>query len=640
MATARLEKEVEEIFELIDAKKNFLLSGGAGSGKTFSLVSVINEIYSRNPKSKIACITYTNAAVHEIENRVTNKNIKISTIHDFLWENISSFQKELKIMLIESINNPEVKYKNINVETPYSNDFNDGIKYTEHLNLANGKISHDEIIVLANQMFKKYSKLCDILNDKYEYILVDEYQDTFPEVVEILLEFLSISKKNSIIGFFGDSMQSIYDDGIGDLEKYIKNFCVFEVQKKQNRRNPQIVIDLTNKLRTDGLGQEPSEDKNAPNMENGEVKQGSIKFLYGKEVSFDELESEIYFSGWDFNNSKETKELRLTHNLIADKVGFPSLMRIYDKDPVIKLKSEFVDFVKKQNINIDENQTFDAVIKSVDWRVSNRSKIIENRGRKQLEVFLDSKMNSALYDIVKDKPYTTVKRMYFDKDNLISDKKEIDEEKSTQSKRDKLIRHLFKIHEVVRLYENKEYNEFIRKTSFYIKSIFDKQIIKEKVDKLIKMQKDTIHDVIEYAHDSGLCLKDDNVLDFIKNNDYLYSIVSKVNYCEFVNLYMYLEGYAPFSTQHKIKGEEFKNVLVILNNGEWTKYNFEYLFNQSHEKCNPSVLKRTQKLFYVCCTRAKENLIVYCENPTEEMICTARYLFGDDNCIPIKNDKL
>lgn len=86
-------------------------------------------------------------------------------------------------------------------------------------------------------MFKKYSKLCDVLNSKYDYIFVDEYQDTFPEVIEILLEFLSKSKKRSIIGFFGDAMQSIYDDGIGDLNSYIEAGVVTEVQKKQNRRN-------------------------------------------------------------------------------------------------------------------------------------------------------------------------------------------------------------------------------------------------------------------------------------------------------------------------------------------------------------------------------------------------------------------
>lgn len=121
MASKVTEDEVSEIFKLIDDKKNFVLNGGAGSGKTYSLVSIINEIYSQNPLSKIACITYTNAAVHEIENRVANKKLKIATIHDFLWENIYSYQKELKETLVEGIN--KQIFKNIKVETPYDNIF-------------------------------------------------------------------------------------------------------------------------------------------------------------------------------------------------------------------------------------------------------------------------------------------------------------------------------------------------------------------------------------------------------------------------------------------------------------------------------------------------------------------------------------
>lgn len=549
MVAKGLETEVGEVFRLIDERKNFLLSGGAGSGKTYSLVSVINEIYSRNSKAKVACITYTNAAVHEIENRVSNSRLKIATIHDFLWENISPFQSELKTTLLESINNPEINLRNISVNTPYYNDFVDGIKYKEHLRLANGEISHDEIIVLANQMFKKYDKLCDIVAWKYEYILVDEYQDTFPEVIEILLEFLSKSKIKSIVGFFGDSMQSIYDDGIGDLEKHIVNKKVFEVQKTQNRRNPQLVIDLANKIRSDGLTQQPSKDENAPNMENGKVKQGNIKFLYGKAYALDELKKKACFSKWDFNNSRDTKELRLTNNLIADVAGYPQLMEIYDKDPVLKLKKDFLIWVEKQNIIIDEWQSFDSILNMVDWRVPDNAKDKSNRGRKQIEVFLDNPINRSLYDLVKNQPFTVVKKIYFDTDNLLADKRKIDEERSTQSKRDKLIRHLFKIHEVIQLYKNNEYNEFIRKTSFQITKISDKILIREKINKLVEMGKESIHDVICYAHDSGLCLKDDNIVEFIKNNEYLYTRVSKVRYEEFANLYCYFRGiYTIFNT--------------------------------------------------------------------------------------------
>ncbi len=636
MVTEKLEKEVIEVFKLIDEKKNFVLSGGAGSGKTYSLVAVINEIYSRNPAAKIACITYTNAAVHEIENRVANNKLRISTIHDFLWDNISSFQSELKSTLIEGINNSEVKYKNIKVETPYINTFEGGIKYTEYLRLATGNISHDEIITLANQMFKKYPKLCDILNNKYDYILVDEYQDTFPEVVEILLDFLPNSKTTTkgIIGFFGDSMQSIYDDGIGDLNKYIESSLVVEIQKKQNRRNPQSVITLSNKLRTDGLKQEPSKDGKAPNMKNDVIKQGSIKFLYGN-IFLDELKNKEYFKGWNFDNPKETKELRLTHNLIAATAGFPILMEIYDKDPLLKLKGDFLAYTKNEGIEINEDQTFDAVMMSIDWRFSNRVRTVQNRGRKQIEVFLENNENSILYDIIKNMAFSDVKRIYFDKDNLISDKKEIDEKTSTQSKRDKLIRHLFKIQSVIKSYEDKEYNEFLRKTSFKIGNIADKRKIKQKVDTLVNMKENTIAEVISYADESGLCLKDDNINRFIKENEYLFKRVSGVKYDEFIHLYDYLEGFSPLSTQHKIKGAEFNNVLVILDNGKWNDYNFEYLFNPTHERCNKNVLARTNKLFYVCCTRAMDNLVVYCENPSSPMIITAEDWFGKENCIPM-----
>lgn len=637
MASKVTEDEVSKIFKLIDDKKNFVLNGGAGSGKTYSLVSIINEIYSQNPLSKIACITYTNAAVHEIENRVANKKLKIATIHDFLWENIYSYQKELKETLVEGIN--KQIFKNIKVETPYDNNFQDGIKYTEHLRIDYGEISHDEIIILANQMFEKYPKLCSILNNKYDFIFVDEYQDTFSEVVKILLDFLprSDNVNKCIIGFFGDSMQAIYNNGIGDLNEYIKLKKVTEIVKKQNRRNPQTVIDLANKIRTDNLKQEPSEDFNAPNMENGIVKQGSIKFLYGDNISYDNLKKASCFVGWDFNDSKETKELRLTHNLIADTAGFPSLMEIYDKDPLIKLKNEFCKHIKENNISIDEDKSFGDVVNEVEWTFSDKVKVVENRGKSKFEVFIKEPENKKLYDLVKNMKFIDVKKIYFDKDNLISDKKAIDEISSTQSKRDKLIRHLFKIQSLVKMYKEKRYNDFLRRTSFRITSIKDKEKIHDKISELSSMENKTIGDVISYADKSDLCILDDTINDFIKSNQYLYSRVSEVKYIEFISLYNYLEGFSPLSTQHKIKGEEFKNVLIILDNGKWNSYNFKYLLDPQNKNCNQDVLLRTQKLFYVCCTRAMDNLVVYCEKPTDAMLQTAKSWFGEDNCQEIYN---
>ncbi len=633
MVARKLEDEVIRIFECIKNRDNFVLSGGAGSGKTYSLISVINELYAKDPHAKIACITYTNAAVHEIRGRISNKNLHLSTIHDFLWENISSYQKELKETLLEGINAETSLYKNIHVEKPYSNEFNNGISYAENLSIATGKISHDEIIILANQMYKKYVKLGEILNDKYDYIFVDEYQDTFLEVVEIFIEHIYRVKtsRKCILGFFGDSMQSIYEKGVGDLQKYIEEGKVVDIPKTQNRRNPQSIITLANKLRIDNLKQEPSTDVSAPNMLDGKIKEGKAIFLY--QIPVDELKGKQYFKNWDFDNPKETKELRLTHNLIAYTAGFPELMDIYDKDPIVKFKNEFNKVIK--GTNVDTNKTFSELLEEVEWRVSDRSRVKENRGKRQIDVFLEDVTNRELYESVRNLPYEEVKKIYIEKDNLISDKKETDEIGSVKSKRDKLIRHLFKIQSIVDMYEKGDYYNFLIKTSFRIRSIADKKLIKEKVLKLLNMKTQSIGEVIEYANDSGLCLKDDIINDYIMKNQYLYGRVSKVKYSEFVNLYNYLEGYSPLSTQHKIKGEQYKNVLVIMDNGNWNDYNFEYLLNPSHPKCNPNVLKRTKKLFYVCCTRAMDNLVVYCENPTPEMIKTAESLFGPNNCYNI-----
>ena len=109
MAETGLEPEVQEIFRHVQQEHNFLLSGGAGSGKTYSLVQFIQEAIRLNPTAKVACMTYTNAAVKEIEERVNHENLQVSTIHDFLWNNIKSFQNELKKSLIHLINHEDLE---------------------------------------------------------------------------------------------------------------------------------------------------------------------------------------------------------------------------------------------------------------------------------------------------------------------------------------------------------------------------------------------------------------------------------------------------------------------------------------------------------------------------------------------------
>jgi DNA helicase-2/ATP-dependent DNA helicase PcrA len=339
--------EFQQIMEHIVNGDNFLLSGGAGSGKTYSLVQVIKQVIADNPISKVACMTYTNAAVKEIEERVNHKNLNVSTIHDFLWDNIKHFQKELKLTIVALANDDNVTKIKIDDLENILDDFFDNreepvkIQYKEYLRLKEGVISHDELLVIADYMFENYPKLCDIVKDKYRFIFIDEYQDTHREVVRILLEHFTKSKKQSTIGFFGDAMQSIYDDGIGNINEYKgdEEGKVKEVKKTQNRRSPQKVISLANRLRTDGIAQVPSTDGSAPNMVNDQVKDGKIMFIHSTNEDISRVKQFLSeHHGWNFSDAKETKEVNLTHTLIADKAGFRTLMDIYDKDSILDFK--------------------------------------------------------------------------------------------------------------------------------------------------------------------------------------------------------------------------------------------------------------------------------------------------------------
>lgn len=645
MVAEKLAQENDELYEILEHIKqghDFLLSGGAGSGKTYSLVQVLQHISGLYPNAQIACITYTNAAAIEIKNRANIKNLRVSTIHDFLWDMIVQFQKEAKITLLELINNPECSIKNPNSDSPYQNTFENGIQYKEYLRIDRGEISHDEVLVLANGMFKKYPRLCDLLIDKFQFIFVDEYQDTSPLVIEILLEFIKQRKKKNIIGFFGDAMQSIYETGIGDIDSYIESGVVYKVEKKQNRRNPQTVIDVANKIRTDGLVQTSSTDSSAPNMESGMIKQGSVKFLYSTNFDLDKVKMSSWVNGWDFHDAQKTKELRLTHNLIADEAGFSNLMAVYDNDPIAKFKEAFHKEAKNQSYGFSDEDSFDTVVKSMPWVYKRGT----HKGKSHLEVLLEDSTVKTLYEHIKDWPYSKVKKIYLDKDNLIDDKVAIDDVTIRDPKRDRLMQHLFKIQDLISLFENKEYNELIRRTSFSVQSIADKANLKKCMDDLKAKASESIEAVISYADSFKLCIADDKLKDFINNNDYLYWRIKDIPFKEFQNLYLYLEGHTPFSTQHKIKGLEFDNVLIVLHNGGWNNYNFEYLFddeiedtlNPSQKKSYPRILHRTKKLFYVCCTRAKENLIVYYPSPSPNVLEGAITLFGIENCVNLDTD--
>lgn len=250
---------------------------------------------------------------------------------------------------------------------------------------------------------------------------------------------------------------------------------------------------------------------------------------------------------------------------------------------------------------------------------------------------LSNEENHELYSYVKDKPYSTISRMYWDKDELLDDKVEIDGSVVKDVKRDAFVKYLFKIQSIIIMYEQKNYKDLLKILERQIHSNADKKSIYKILEGLLDVQYKSVGEVIEYANNKNICVKDDSFNKFVEKNEYLYWRISNLQFKVVQNLFYYLEGRRVFSTQHKIKGLEYNNVLVVLDNGGWNKYNFEYVFddtifdklNVAKKKTYPKIKQRTEKIFYVCCTRAKENLAVFYPNPSQGVVQGAKRLFGE-----------
>ena len=607
-----------------------ILEGGAGSGKTYSLISLIETLIIKSSEIKIVCITYTNNAVAEIKSRIDNENLWVSTIHEFIWNIIKKYQKEIKNELVLLINDEIIKefkkpkdLENNLITIDYFNNID--VEYDEYYSMNPNenkiKISHDHILILAEKMFDKYKKLSDILKDIANCIFVDEYQDTSPYIAKILLEHLKKSKKKNVIGFFWDSMQSIYDEGVGDLNKY----KLKKIVKKQNRRNPRIVIEIANKFRNDKITQIPSKDKNAPNMdENGVIIEGNIKFIYGKEqedINF--LKNKALFKPWNFLNGEQTKELRLTHKYNAEMAGFKKLYDLYNDDLIIKL----IDNIQK---NIDNNENKESVLNELVLElrpIYNKKDLFEEITGNEIYNLIYQDIKNLLWKDVLEKCKISKESLMSYKFNGISRRYE------TNSHRDRILKKLDVLNELIELYKSKKFNEFLRKTNFSIQNKNDKSKLKEIMNYLIFEDRKTIEEVLDFSEKQGLIKEDMDFDNYISvKGSYLWERIKKISFKEYRNSILYLKEFSPISTQHSIKGSEFDNVLVVLESN-WNKYDFKTLFGKGSK--NENVKKRTRKLFYVCMTRAKKNLVIYMPTEDLEIINSAKDYFGEENVLSI-----
>ena len=269
---------------------------GAGTGKTATLIDRIKELSKLTDPSRIVMLTFTNAAADEMKlraSRVNEKckdviactyhkycgrilrkygkaigidpsfeilvNKKYQTLIEYVkssneyYDSLKDFPSASKLDSIFSIliNNEDIDISNLVYGTKYvayatdiMNLYSDVKKY----GLENHKLNFDDMLVYMNDLLNN-DEICKKIAESYDFLMVDEFQDTNALQLNILLK---LSKYNNNIVVVGDISQSIYKfrgARVENIQKFIDSFSYCEVYKLSlNYRSSSRILDATNSI--------------------------------------------------------------------------------------------------------------------------------------------------------------------------------------------------------------------------------------------------------------------------------------------------------------------------------------------------------------------------------------------------------
>lgn len=602
------------ISELIDAQTSFVLEAGAGSGKTFTLIQTLNYVLGAHGKrlqlnnQKIVCITYTNVAKNEIIDRLENNPIVlVLTVHEFLWGSINNYQRQLLAELNELNNLMAVeKPEKFTVDVVDRNNLQEVI-YNDsgYRDFENGALHHDDVITIASSLLKKYPILSSLLADRYPYIFIDEYQDTAPEVVSALIDSL-LEKHNdkTLLGFFGDSYQKIYDGGVGDLDKFTKSGKLTLVSKEENYRSSERVIEVLNNIRSNIEQKKPDGKTVVPGSaifincdnypEKGKLNVADYERLLVpiKNRNYDKVVSLLDERGWNFNEKSKDKVLIIANSRVAERAGFGDLYRLFSgrysegaNDQLLKRDHVLIRFF----------------LGSVDRKTSKERR----SGVEHLASYLHDKNYNGVVSFLNafgSQTATGAAAMYFS------------------------LRHHGDKKRVADVLEDLYNLRYAGTVSEVFNFVVDNQIIinSESFERYLA-RLSLPPDQLRTDEDRARQQRDIE----------LYNSVMALPYIEFMKLFKHTQNQTVFSTKHGTKGDEFRNVLVVIDDTSWKqKYNFQKFINESDD--NAERMLRTRNLFYVSCSRAIDNLVVI---SLSEMDSAAMRMisnwFGDANVFSI-----
>lgn len=407
IAKEEADKVDELIISTLQQGRSFRVEAGAGSGKTYSLNKVIEWIqvnkwneYKRKNQN-VVCITYTNAAVDVIAERLaSNSFILPSTIHSFAWNAIKQYQSTL----IDVIAKDEKLWAK-------ESDFSDitSVQYTlGHRYVDNGVhyLFHDDVIKLFAAMLDN-AKFRRVFSDKYPLILIDEYQDSFQSIIDRFIEYFIAQRSGPQFGFFGDAWQTIYQSN--NACGLIEHDNLIVIPKGSNFRSAPKIVQLLNDIRPE-LPQQSAVDEFE-----GEVLVVTCEDYTGArrtdrnfkgDLPAEELKNRLDTITKHIKSTvpadENLKVLMITHKVLAAQQGYERLLEILQdglrdkEDPFLLFFMETVEPVYKALQNSDMQLLFNTLKKR--YPITKRS---EKTRWKELEQELAEVRQKRAADVLK-----------------------------------------------------------------------------------------------------------------------------------------------------------------------------------------------------------------------------------------------
>jgi len=284
------DKQKEAVFWISDSS---LILAGAGSGKTRVLVAKVVYLIKEKKVSpfSIVMITFTNKAASEMKERIKKElggNVSlgyIGTFHSFcalilrrFWKeadvdrNFLIYDEDEQVALIKNIlkkeNNEKkspsyylyyISYAKNRLILP--EDFLKHFSFYQSAKAAqiyfqyqkelskNKALDFDDLLLKTVLLLKNNPDVLDFYHKKYEYFLVDEFQDTNFIQYQLTKILGKKKKKVTVVGDFSQSIYSWRGAEIENLNRFQKDFSpvsVFYLEK--NYRSTQTILDFAYKI--------------------------------------------------------------------------------------------------------------------------------------------------------------------------------------------------------------------------------------------------------------------------------------------------------------------------------------------------------------------------------------------------------